>query len=1204
MNEESVDKNPLVRDGTSQQGRYPEALDPTYVKVDERSEEDLRTFAEEFAALIQYYNTLNKREGNWVPFFKRDTEDTDDPHYALYLTFLRLLGKLQEQVNTLTDAHLKFFYEQVLGLQPQPPQPDSVHLIFEPGKRVTGHQVLAGSKLKAAEKDALKKDVFFEVDQTLTVRQARVDLLRTVYRQPENAQLHASVIANSVDGLGGKLDKENPAWYTFGNDVNPQDDTLPNAAIGFALASPTLLMQEGHRKLIITLYFGTEPDAKLASEGNFTLTLTGEQAWQDPIVPKLTHSATDKTLSLEVELSTEDSPVLPYSEVDYQEGYNTQWPMVKIMLAEGKEALYPHLADLKLSKITLKQAVSDIRSLILHNDDSALDPSKPFRPFGVLPKLGSAFYIGYPEAFYKKLDTFQLEMEYHGVPAPDMGAYYYGYFEADAIKNLQKTLTQLQNDLDNPPALKKVDESEPTPTKDEGNNAGAKQESSAAEDVVFGEYIDDDTFNYTKFYNDQINDLQNTLTSLLKISLDTSELQKEIRAAIDRLEASRAAMILPKFSLVYQPIVKATNELLTELGTAEDLDNNLWQVDPSYQIGRAWKPLLKEVDNERGENWFNPIAPSTPQGAQDVRKFTYGRVDALADPSLLGEEYDRKVATSLPTDLGLDTSRGFVKFTLTEPNVPFQAFGHKEYPSLYTKRIIDQTVNKDSKAILPREPYTPLVKSIVLQYTVVQEISLIDRAKNVAEEFYHVGPFGHALMYSPNYQCEEGNTAPYAFPHFANRGNLYIGLTDAKPGETYALLFQMAEGTGSTKFPKDTGFGWYYLTAQNAWKSLDSYIQVDNTDQFLNSGIVQMVMPDDLANENTLMRDTRSWLRVSVPNTPEAENQMVAIHTNAVKATFKDQGNDLNRLAEALPADSLAKLVNKDAQIKKVYQPYASFGGKIKEENASYYTRTSERLRHKHRAINIWDFERLVLQHFPSVYKVKCLNHTSPTSERAPGHVTLVIVSNLRNQNGVDLLKPSTSTSKLTAIKDLCLGLGNPFLNRPGGAEKLHVTDPTYEQIKVEFKVHFHPIPGLDANAERKNLNDAIKRYLSPWAYTEGVDILFEGRVHKSQILHFVENYRGLAGTEELVDFVTCFKMYHTVEDGDGKLEEKEADVITPTRSSAILVSHKEHIITLVGDTENCACDDDPQQTTPTEELEGIDYWTVGSDFSVTPGTS
>ncbi|MEL6538044.1 MAG: hypothetical protein AAFQ98_21680, partial [Bacteroidota bacterium] len=307
MKEESVDKNPLVRDGTSQQGRYPAALDPTYVKVDERTEDDLRTFAEEFATLIQYYNTLNEREGNWVPFFRRESDDTDDPHYALYLTFLRLLKKLQEQVNTLTDAHLKFFYEQVLGLQPQPPQPDSVHLVFEPSKKVTGHQVLVGAKLKAAEKDALKKDVFFEVDQTLTVRQAKVDLLRSIFRQKGNAALHAAPIANSLDGMGAKLDPENPGWRPFGNEQGPY------ASLGLALASPTLLMQEGQRKLTITLQFDSEPAADLATPGNFTLTLTGEQAWQDPVVPKLTRNATDKTLSFEVELSAEDSPVLPYT---------------------------------------------------------------------------------------------------------------------------------------------------------------------------------------------------------------------------------------------------------------------------------------------------------------------------------------------------------------------------------------------------------------------------------------------------------------------------------------------------------------------------------------------------------------------------------------------------------------------------------------------------------------------------------------------------------------------------------------------------------------------------------------------------------------------------------------------------------------------------------------------------------------------------
>jgi hypothetical protein len=55
--------------------------------------------------------------------------------------------------------------------------------------------------------------------------------------------------------------------------------------------------------------------------------------------------------------------------------------------------------------------------------------------------------------------------------------------------------------------------------------------------------------------------------------------------------------------------------------------------------------------------------------------------------------------------------------------------------------------------------------------------------------------------------------------------------------------------------------------------------------------------------------------------------------------------------------------------------PFPSFGGRETEDSSQFYKRVSERLRHKERAITIFDYERLVLESFPSIYKVKCVNH-------------------------------------------------------------------------------------------------------------------------------------------------------------------------------------------------------------------------------------
>ncbi len=59
-------------------------------------------------------------------------------------------------------------------------------------------------------------------------------------------------------------------------------------------------------------------------------------------------------------------------------------------------------------------------------------------------------------------------------------------------------------------------------------------------------------------------------------------------------------------------------------------------------------------------------------------------------------------------------------------------------------------------------------------------------------------------------------------------------------------------------------------------------------------------------------------------------------------------------------------------------QPFQSFDGKHAEVGKEFYTRVSERLRHKGRAITAWDYEHLVLDRFPGIYKVKCITHAEP----------------------------------------------------------------------------------------------------------------------------------------------------------------------------------------------------------------------------------
>jgi hypothetical protein len=220
----------------------------------------------------------------------------------------------------------------------------------------------------------------------------------------------------------------------------------------------------------------------------------------------------------------------------------------------------------------------------------------------------------------------------------------------------------------------------------------------------------------------------------------------------------------------------------------------------------------------------------------------------------------------------------------------------------------------------------------------------------------------------------------------------------------------------------------------------------------------------------------------------------------------------------------------------------------------------SERLRHKQRAVSIWDYEHLILQAFPSVYKVKCLNHTSNLKEDgtpdyfeiAPGFVSLIVIPDIRNKNSFDPLQPRASQNLLREIEDFIGPLNSLHV-------KFDADNPEYETIFLDFRVKFYD--RFDANAYLKILNEDIVRYLSPWAYGDFSDIHFGGELHKSIIIRFIEE-------RPYVDFISQFKMYHRI--GTDDENTNDLSKITATSARAILVSARTHSISLIDKDKVC----------------------------------
>jgi hypothetical protein len=210
------------------------------------------------------------------------------------------------------------------------------------------------------------------------------------------------------------------------------------------------------------------------------------------------------------------------------------------------------------------------------------------------------------------------------------------------------------------------------------------------------------------------------------------------------------------------------------------------------------------------------------------------------------------------------------------------------------------------------------------------------------------------------------------------------------------------------------------MGADNTWLPFSAgEVLLDGTRGLTRSGIIQFTVPTKVVRENTLLDPRYFWLRAAAMendtagenNTPpvtssKALSDIVDIRAQAVQVRFKNQNNDLSHLAAPLPAGSISKLALSRTEVKKLEQPLASFGGRLPETaNLEFYTRISERLRHKDRAVLTWDYEHLLLERYTDIATAKCLPHVryrpaEAASETAPGFVTVAVIPQLRKRNG------------------------------------------------------------------------------------------------------------------------------------------------------------------------------------------------------------
>ncbi len=813
---------------------------------------------------------------------------------------------------------------------------------------------------------------------------------------------------------------------------------------------------------------------------------------------------------------------------------------------------YHFLKHLQLVNAQIDVEVCGVKNLIVQNDEGTLDINSQIFPFGIRPEvpgfdpmnqvelgdptdpvdpdslLGPSFYIGSKEVLYKKWDSVRVNMEWKEKP--------------DSFHDYYKAYIKHNPDIVGPPTEENFglfeDEFQ---VKVDVLNQGAwdnitKMELFSENDPTFGDL----DCKITKFgwevensitdrfvdYEEPLEFFKKSQNGFLKFTLaDQDFLHKEYPFVLARQmlayaytgenkKLADAIYINDSSKIVISPFVDFLNEdvvidavgdLATDLVTAIEAVFTFIELNDHLLIGDV-TAVKTDIESARTAidtnltNYFNDVVGAVLNFAAT---FESERDDILASLGSIAAGSAQNAITNLTNFFNN------LKGRFTNPNGIDDLIIQVEQSLTDFDNLLDDTgifnflYGTGFQALIPNEPWTPIIKNLYLDYS----------ARAVKEDIAIV----HLYPFENTSKGEAISQDPTLFPYFDDEGTLFIGFDELSPGGTLSLLFQLAEATADSEQDR-ANINWHYLS-NNSWIALQEEFDVldDATDGLTVSGIVTIAIPDAISNiGNTVMPSGLYWIKVSAPENVLAVAEAIGIHTQAAKVAAKlNENNDTARLETPIKAGSIGKLVKGDFSVKKVVQPYDTFGGRKPEAEGHFYTRVSEQLKHKGRALMSNDYEKIVLESFPEIYKTKCISHTMGLSaniyrrdlEVAPGFVVVAVIPDLTKLMAGNQLEPKAPVSLLEKIGDLLREKTSPFA-------RLKVMNPRYEFVDVCVEVRLYR--GKSSSFYAQQLKDDLTFFLAPWFLGDTEKLAFGEEVLYSDLVGFIEQLAYVAYIADL----------------------------------------------------------------------------------------
>jgi hypothetical protein len=494
---------------------------------------------------------------------------------------------------------------------------------------------------------------------------------------------------------------------------------------------------------------------------------------------------------------------------------------------------------------------------------------------------------------------------------------------------------------------------------------------------------------------------------------------------------------------------------------------------------------------------------------------------------------------------------------------PPEAYGHALFPRIFPEIAMHNARFWNRKLPLPNPPYTPRAKSACINYTLEQAEAFKDVQDSSGSgeglQLIHQYPFGYKKIY-PGSDIRTISL----LPSFETGGHLHIGFEDVTASEELSLLFQLEEKNFHHTFHDLGDITWSYLV-DNDWVTMGpESILSDATQRFISTGIIRLKMPPQISLQHTILPADIFWMKISASAAADLRTRVLSIQPQAGLAERVTDGTPaLPGAGFVLPCGTIKAFVHKIQGLEQVWQPFLSFGGTPAEKDEAYYTRISERLRHKQRPLTSLDIEQLVLQKFPSIAVVKCFGTSHQRPSVYPGVDMQVILIPREGTDGSPVSdQPRADLATLFAVKDYLAGFASPFIN-------IEIGNPVYEKVKIACSIRLKDRITADTGNGYylKRLHEDIREWLCPWIYSPDSSVRIGTRIYLPELLTFIKR-RPYIGEVRGFSVMHFFKVKDPLTGAlKGALLDSTISPISYIQGSvpeAVLIPSGQHIIQLL----------------------------------------